>query len=185
MIVERNDGRLWLIARTDALAGASIPPTGKVGLSESFSSDGGRTWTVGQPSKIPNVNARFFVRRLKSGKLLLVKNNPPLDVGWLADPSVYNRLQKRSHLTAYLSDDDGATWYGGLMIDDRISVSYPDGVQAPDGRIFLVYDFNRRTDKEILLAIFTEEDVAAKKIVDRRSALRLLVNKATGKPKSV
>jgi hypothetical protein len=43
-----------------------------------------------------------------------------------------------------------------------------------------VYDFNRKTDKEILLAVFTEEDVAAKKLVDSRSALRLLINKATG-----
>lgn len=180
MIVERNDNRLWLLARTDALAGASIPATGKVGIAESFSSDGGRTWSVGEASSIPNVNSRFFIRRLHSGKLLLVKNNPTLDVAWLADPSLSNRAQRRSHLTAYLSGDDGMTWTGGLLIDDRISVSYPDGDQAPDGRIFLVYDFNRNTDKEILLAVFTEQDVEAKRLVDRRSALRLLVNKATG-----
>jgi hypothetical protein len=180
-IVEHNDSRLWLLARTDALADASVPPTGHVGMAESFSSDGGHTWTRGQSSTIPHVNARFFIRRLNSGKLLLVKQNPPLDAGWLADPSVYNRLQKRSHLTAYLSADDGQTWSGGLLIDDRISVSYPDGIQAPDGRIFIAYDFNRKTDKEILLAVFTEEDVMAKKLVDPRSALRLLVNKATGK----
>jgi hypothetical protein len=62
MIVERNDGRLWLLARTDALPGASIPPIGKEGIAESFSSAGGRTWTRGEASKIPNVNARFFMR---------------------------------------------------------------------------------------------------------------------------
>jgi hypothetical protein len=89
---------------------------------------------------------------LNSGKLLLVKNNPPLAVAWLADPSITNRNQKRSHLTAYLSPDDGVTWSGGLIIDDRISVSYPDGVEAPDGRIFIIYDYNRITDKEILMA---------------------------------
>jgi hypothetical protein len=180
MIVERNNGQLWMLVRTDALPDASIPSTGKVGIAESTSDDGGRTWTRGVTSVIPHVNSRFFIRRLNSGKLLLVKNNPPLDVGWLADPSVTNRLQKRSHLTAYLSADDGKNWSGGLLLDDRISVSYPDGDQAPDGRIFLVYDHNRTTDKEILLAVFTEEDVEAKKLVDKRSALRLLVNKATG-----
>lgn len=36
----------------------------------------------------------------------------------------------RSHLTAYLSKDDGTTWTGGLMLDERRGVSYPDGQQT-------------------------------------------------------
>src|SRR5678816_4100427 len=93
------------------------------------------TWTVGEESKIPHVASRFFVRRLRSGNLVLIKHNPPLDVAWLARASIYNANQKRSHLTAYLSPDDGKTWRGGLLLDDRQWVSYPDGDQAPDGRI--------------------------------------------------
>ena len=68
----------------------------------------------------------------------------------------------RSLLTAWLSDDDGKTWRGGLMLDERTGVSYPDGFQAPDGTIYISWDRNRSTDGEILMARFTEEDVLAK-----------------------
>ena len=90
----------------------------------------------------------------------------------------------RSHLTAYLSDDDCLTWHGGLVLDERMSVSYPDGFQAPDGRIFIQYDHNRKSDdpdnefarnskgSEILMAVFTEKDVAASKIVSDKAILK-------------
>jgi hypothetical protein len=168
MIVELRDGRLWLWART------------KTGIGESFSSDGGATWTPGKESKIPHVNARFFVRRLRSGNLLLVKHNPTLDVAWLAPKGTKGAAQRRSHLTAYVSTDDGQTWRGGLLLDERMAVSYPDGDEAPDGRIFVVYDYNRKSDREIYVAAFTEADVLAGKLIDPRSRLRGLINQATG-----
>jgi predicted neuraminidase len=150
MIVERTDGSLWMLART------------RSGISESVSADQGATWSKPQPSSIQNVSARFFIRRLASGQLLLVKNGP-IDV----------RLPRRSSLTAFLSHDDGKTWGKGLLLDDRALVSYPDGFQAPDGTIHIVYDWNRHTDAEILLAKFQEEDIAA-----QTRATRTLVNKA-------
>lgn len=155
MIVERKDGSLWMLART------------KKGISESFSTDKGATWSEPQPSSIQNVSARFFIRRLASGKLLLVKNGP-----------INVRLPRRSNLKAFLSDDDGKTWSKGLLIDDRSEVSYPDGFQAPDGTIHILYDWNRHTDAEILLAKFTEEDFATqpkvgKTVVNKAHAPRL------------
>jgi hypothetical protein len=66
------------------------------------------------------------------------------------------------------------------MLDERKGVSYPDGDQTKDGTIFVIYDFDRTGAKEILMARFTEEDVLAGKVVTSNSALRLLVNKATG-----
>ena len=83
-------------------------------------------------------------------------------------------------MTAYLSEDDGETWLGGLVLDERDNVSYPDGGQADDGTIFAVYDFERYGAREIYVARFTEEDVKAGKIVSENGALKLLVNKATG-----
>jgi predicted neuraminidase len=136
MIVERKDGSLWMLART------------KKGISESVSADQGATWSEPQPSSIENPSARFFIRRLASGNLLLVKNGP-----------INVRLPRRSNLKAYLSADDGKTWSRGLLIDDRAEVSYPDGIQAPDGTIHILYDWNRHTDAEILLAKFTEQDI--------------------------
>ena len=155
MIVERRDGNLWMLVRTE------------YGIGESISSDRGKTWSAGAPSAIPHVNARFFIRRLTSGKLLLVRHDPP-------------DKKSRSHLTAFLSADDGKSWQGGLMLDQRKGVSYPDGTQASDGTIYVIYDYNRVTDKEILMATFSEEDVIAGKCVSKSARLRVLVNKATG-----
>jgi hypothetical protein len=162
MIVELRNGRLWMLART------------KYGMAETFSSDSGRTWTEPKPAAIQNVSARFFIRRLASGRLLLVKNGP-----------IDHRLPKRSHMSAFLSDDDGKTWRGGLLLDERASVSYPDGFQAPDGLVHILYDWNRHTDAEILMAKFREEDVLAGKFISPDARPRILVNKALGpKPRA-
>ena len=135
MLVERKDGGLWLLARANGGFAA-----------ESVSGDGGRTWPDARPSRIAHPAARFFIRRLSSGRLLLVK---------------HHGTQGRNKLTALLSSDDGETWSGGLVLDPRGTISYPDGVEAPDGRIFIIYDRNRSSDREILMAVFTEADVAA------------------------
>jgi predicted neuraminidase len=155
MIVERKDKSLWMLVRT------------KYGVGESVSTDGGKTWPDVAASSIQHPVSRFFVRRLASGRLLLVKHNPP------------NNGKSRSHLTAFLSDDDGLTWQGGLMIDERSGVSYPDGVQDSKGIVWIIYDFERARDKNILIASFTENDVLQGKPSDT-TRLRILVNQATG-----
>ena len=78
------------------------------------------------------------------------------------------------------SDDDGATWRGGLLLDERRGVSYPDGFQAPDGRIYISYDRERAKEREILLAVFTEQDVEAGKLTSEESRLKGLIHKARG-----
>lgn len=155
MTVERNDGSLWMLVRA------------AYGIGESVSTNRGKTWSVGVPSEIPHVNARFFIRRLASGRLLLVTHNPP-------------DKKTRSHLIAHLSDDDGKTWTGGLMIDERKGVSYPDGVEAPGGMVYLIYDYNRTTDREILMAKFREDDVIGGAFKSPGAQPRVLVNKASG-----
>ena len=157
MLVELRDGRLWMLART------------KGNPCESYSADNGVSWSPAKPSALRNINARFFLRRLDSGRLLLVKNGLPAE-----------RLNKRSRLSAFISDDDGQTWNGGLLLDERASVSYPDGFQSPDGLIHILYDWNRHTDAEILMAKFREADVQAGKPVSADTQFRLLVNHATG-----
>jgi len=136
-------------------------------LSESTSVDQGRTWSEPSPSSIRNPSARIFLRRLASGNLLLVKNGP-IDVA----------LPRRSSLTAFLSQDDGKSWGPGLLLDERSEVSYPDGFQAPDGTIHILYDWNRHTDAEILLTTFREEDIVSGKLNSPNSKSRVLVNKA-------
>jgi hypothetical protein len=155
MIVERRDGSLWMLARTTK------------GIMQSTSTDGGRTWS--EAADVPGVrqpNARFHLRRLASGRLLLVKHGDRIDAH-----------EGRVQLSAWLSDDDGRTWQGGLVLDERKGISYPDGFQAPDGTIFISYDRNRATDGEILMSRFTEEDVLAKKIVGGKSKLKMLISR--------
>ena len=90
------------------------------------------------------------------------------------------RTAGRSHLRAYLSEDDGATWKGGLLLDERERVSYPDGFQARDGAIHVVYDRDRANAREILMARFTEANVLAGGFSGRDAQARLLVHKAMG-----
>ena len=156
MIVERADGSLWMLVRTS------------YGIGESVSIDGGRTWSDVVPFQIRHATARFFIRRLRSGKLLLVKHGP------------IDQRTDRSRLTAYLSGDEGRSWSGGLMIDARRGVSYPDGVQSPEGLVYLVYDYSRTGAKQILVAVFTEEDVQQGRPVSDQARLRVLVNQAQG-----
>jgi hypothetical protein len=156
MIVERHDGSLWTLVRSGT------------GIAESVSTDHGKTWSPGQPSGLSSVVSRFFIRRLNSGKLLLVAHNPP-------------DKKTRSHLTARLSEDDGKTWTGGLMIDERAGVSYPDGVQSPDGTIYIIYDYARTSAKQIFMATFMEDDVMKGQWASDRARQRVLVNQATGK----
>ncbi|WP_437231106.1 sialidase family protein [Planctomicrobium sp. SH661] len=80
-------------------------------------------------------------------------------------------------LSAWLSDDDGITWTGGLILDERTGVSYPDGFQSPDGTIYISYDRNRDKDGEILLARFTEEDILARKLVSPQGRLKQLISR--------
>jgi len=68
MTVERKDGSLWMLARTTA------------GLMQSTSTDGGRTWAT--PSLPPQINhpvSRFHIRRLASGRILLIKHGETID----------------------------------------------------------------------------------------------------------
>lgn len=153
MIVEKKDKSLWLLART------------RYGIGECFSTDGGKTWSTLSPSSIQHPPARFFVRRLRSGNLLLVKHGP-----------IHQKIG-RSHLTAFLSTDEGQTWSNGLVLDSRSGVSYPDGQQDSDGVIHIIYDHSRTGDREILMAKFTENDVIGGNQASESVFLRLIVSK--------
>ena len=136
MIVERRDGTLWMLIRT-----------GSGTLWESVSRDRGRTWSEGAPTDIVNPGSRFYIRRLASGRLLLINTSDP---------------KRRKGLSAYVSEaDDGTAFSAGLELDDRNNVSYPDAVQTPDGLIYAVHDCDRHGAGEIILNVFTEHEIVA------------------------
>lgn len=163
MVIERSDGTLWMLIRTSP------------GIGESVSSDGGRTWTPVKNSRIRHPLSRFFIRRLSSDRLVMVRHDPP-DVTYPDDCDDCGEFN-RSHLTAYVSDDDGRSWKGGLLLDERETVSYPDGIEAQNGSIYIIYDRNRYTDREVWMAVFTEKDVLDGSCVSEDCRLRVSVSK--------
>ena len=162
MIVELKDGRLWMLIRT-----------GKDFLWESFSTDKGITWSESTKSKIRNPSSRFYIRRLASGNLLMVN---------------HATSKSRNNLRAQISVDDGKTWSKGLLLDARLPVSYPDGVQDKDGNIWIIYDFDRKdrgtdesTHGQILIARFREEDALSGRDVSKTVVIRYIISSLSKK----
>ncbi len=195
-VLEKKNGDLWFLSRVEPYVKylkynrptKSFVRKGVVtdGIYEAVSKDGGESFTPLRPSKIPHVGSRFHISRLNSGALLLVKNWAN-DERWLAgkpkanddegDKEINELPRARKKLIAYISDDDGKTWKGGLVLDDRRHVAYPDASQSEDGSIYITWDFQRYSDAEIYAAKLTEADIRAKKIVTEASALRTVVSR--------
>ena len=159
MIVEKRDGRLWMLVRT------------KYGIGQSFSEDMGKTWSPGEPAGLAGANSRFHISRLSSGRLLFVTNAPQ------GTALVGENTIKRSHLYAFLSDDDGMTWPHCLLLDGRDAVSYPDCAQDSDGTIYIVYDRDRYSEREILMARVREEEIIQGAVCYQSSALGIVVSR--------
>lgn len=154
-IVEKTDGTLWALRRLE----------NAMGIEQSFSSDGGRTWSKCTTDlSVPpfyTPGSRFYMARLKSGNLLFVTN-------------MAGRGMDRRSMTVWLSEDDGETWPYSLELDPTQS-SYPDFFEDETGKIYLVHDRERYGEGGIRLHVFTEEDVKAGKFVgnDSRQAISL------------
>ena len=161
MVVELQDGRLMMLVRAF------------YGIGVSYSSDGGKTWTAGEDSGLGGPSSRFHIRRLKSGRLLLINH---VD------------FTKRNNLTALLSEDDGKTWSAKLLLDGRSSVSYPDVAEGEDGYLYITYDRERGCHKksfaeaqsnarEILVSRVTEADILHGALISEGSYLARIVSK--------
>lgn len=136
MAYEREDGSICMLAR-------SAEGT----LAEMASHDGGERFCAAVSSEIDSPNTRFYIGRTPSGRIILVNND---------DRSA------RIKMTVYLSDDDGVTFkYKRRVGDPAHQTSYPD-VDFHDGKIYLTYDHERVGAREILLSVFTEEDIMQK-----------------------
>lgn len=140
-LVELSDGRLWALRRLENAVNG--------GVEQSFSTDGGLTWSVFNselPSQIRSPGSRFTMGKLKSGALLFITNAEG------AGP--INRYK----MTAYLSTDDGRTWPYSLRLDNHLS-SYPDFYQDNDGTIYACFDKDRYGEASMRVCVFTEDDV--------------------------
>lgn len=118
-LTERQDGTVWLLCRTNL---------GK--FWSAFSDNDGKSFRVLTPSDIPSASSPGTLKRLASGKLLLVWNRPapegtaepPAEVirggdGQWSDVPVSNY---RAELSVAFSDDDGKTWSSPKVVARRL-----------------------------------------------------------------
>lgn len=132
----------------------------KAGILHAVSRDRGETWEDYTPCWLDVADSRFFIRRLRSGDLLLVYSG-----------------KNRTGLYAKVSADDGISWSEPLALDEREQVSYPDGFEDADGRIYIAYDRERYGAREILYCAFTQEDVRRGTLDDSCSFTKRIISK--------
>ncbi|MBQ6599402.1 MAG: exo-alpha-sialidase [Lentisphaeria bacterium] len=160
MILEKKDHSLLMLLRDS-----------KPLLVQCTSPDlNGSAWTDGEYLSLLGASSRFFLRRLQSGRVLLIRND----------------AVSRTDLCAFLSEDDGASWPYRLPLDSAVNptgnISYPDAVEAPDGRIFIIYDCGRNSFKEIRMAQITEADIISGSLTNYGSYRHRIISKAPGYP---
>ena len=134
-LTELKDGTEWMLIRTN---------WGE--FWSAYSYDGGKFWRTIKPSGIQSSSAPCLLKRLKSGRLLLLWNRPfpqgkktwPLSGGdglWSQTP-VSNF---REELSLALSDDDGKTWTRPAVIARQAGawLAYPYAFEQQPGVLWI------------------------------------------------
>lgn len=124
-ILVHNDSTLQILCRSKNAV-----------LATSWSYDNGKTWSLIQPSGLPNNNSGTDAITLQDGRHLVVYNHVATAVN--ADKGY------RTPLNVALSDD-GKNWKAALILEDsEISqYSYPSVMQSEDGMVHIVYTWRR------------------------------------------
>lgn len=179
MPIIREDGSLFTFYR--AVRGQKY--------AESF--DGGKTWKLGGYYHMQfSINTKCILKRLPSGRVLLVANDVQMreedgqSIFYYTDEGGNRRdLEKpergRTRMTAYLSDDDGQSFTHKMLLCDEGQISYPSATLGKDGSIYIVYDQGRGIigQHTIFLSRITEEDILAGKLVNDESFLNNIVSR--------
>jgi predicted neuraminidase len=131
-ILTYSDGRLQLLCR------------GKESrIISSWSEDGGYSWSLLSPIHLPNPNSGIDAVTLRDGRQLLVYNHAEKVSGEWGGP--------RSPLNVALSDD-GVNWRPTLVLEDQPGeYSYPAVIQAPDGKVHIVYTYQRKHIQHVVV----------------------------------
>lgn len=162
-----DGGRTWAIVEPAAGAGKAseqviqpsilVHPIGRlqaVGRSrlqrvyETWSSDGGRSWSPVALTALPNPSAGTDAVTLRDGRHLLV----------------YNHTAKgRTPLNVALSAD-GVAWAGAMVLErEPGEYSYPAVIQSADGLVHVTYTWKRQRIRHVVL---DPSRLAAQPIVD-------------------
>jgi predicted neuraminidase len=111
-------------------------------ISESWSEDGGQTWSAMQLTQLPNPNAGTDAVTLIDGRQLLVYNHTQRGKDF---PSGRNMLN-------VAISEDGKFWKPVLTLERQDGeFSYPAVIQSSDGLVHILYTYRRRTIKHVII----------------------------------
>jgi hypothetical protein len=119
-VVQLRDKRLWMLLRTNHDY-----------LYQSFSSDDGMSWSAMSPTSIDASSSPAIVKRLKSGRLVLLWNRLWRDGQTdgvrrnTVDAAERQASWQREELAIAFSDDDGKTWTKPAIIARGKRIAYP------------------------------------------------------------
>lgn len=132
------DGRIQMLCRTRSEHGF---------IAQSWSEDGGLTWSELEASVLPNNNSGLDAVTLRDGRQLLVYNHSTR-----TQPGMGHK--GRGILNVALSRD-GLVWEAALVLehlDERgKQFSYPAVIQTRDGLVHIVYTWHRKRIKHVVL----------------------------------
>lgn len=133
-----GDHRLGMYCRTQSAHGY---------MAQSWSDDGGRTWTPLAPAALPNNNSGFDVATLDDGRQLIVYNHSTRDQDGMG--------HKGRGILNVATSDDGRHWKAALVLEHLDApgrqFSYPAVIQGRDGRVHVVYTWHRERIKYVVL----------------------------------
>jgi predicted neuraminidase len=103
---------------------------------ETWSSDGGKSWSPLALTMLPNPNSGIDAVTLADGRQLVVYNHT---------------TQGRSPLNVAVSKD-GTAWEATLVLEDAPGeYSYPAVIQTADGLVHVTYTWKRQTIKHVVI----------------------------------
>jgi len=135
VVLNHGNGSLQLLSRTKNDV-----------VSQNWSEDSGKTWREMTATSLPNPNSGIDGLTLKDGRHLLIYNptsknwgdRVPLSLGISKDGKNWERVIELEPLRETI-DREGEEY------------SYPTVIQAMDGKVHLVYTWNRKTVKYVVL----------------------------------
>jgi predicted neuraminidase len=132
-ILKHSDGKLQILCRSDD------------NIRQSWSTDGGKTWSPLEKSILPNPSAGIDAVTLKDGRHLLVYNHSTRKTGG------------RSKLNVAVTED-GKTWKAALKLEDKTTLkgekasgSYPGAILGSDGLVHIVYTWKYKRINHVVI----------------------------------
>ena len=105
-------------------------------IAESWSDDGGKTWSQLKLTTLPNPDSGIDAVTLKDGRALLIYNHT---------------TSARSPLNVAVSED-GKAWKAGPALETEPGeFSYPAVIQGRDGKVHVTYTWNRKRIKHAVI----------------------------------